>query len=162
MIALARTADPDGCHRLACLVLAICSRDTAGTDGPAGKTDARHRRSGPVCLPGLTQHTDRHDVVAAMFLSGSLDAGMGVLGQVRERRHPAVVRLYRNQELETGPGILPAAGPPAEHVPEQVSPAGLPAGRSAVDDPQYRCAPLYVVLWRSVHNLKTSYCALGT
>lgn len=50
--------------------------------------------TGSICADPNAPLVYRTNFVTAMFLSGNLVAGMNVLGQVQDRQHPAVVRLY--------------------------------------------------------------------
>ena len=50
--------------------------------------------TGSICADPEAPLVYRTNFVTAMFLSGNLVAGMNVLGQIQDRQHPTVVRLY--------------------------------------------------------------------
>ncbi len=49
--------------------------------------------TGAICISPNAPVTYQANYITAMFLAGNLVAGIGVLGQIRDRQHPAVLKL---------------------------------------------------------------------
>jgi hypothetical protein len=67
--------------------------------------------AGSICPDPDVPLICRTNFVTAMFLGGNLAAGVDVLGQVQDRQHPAVVRLYATLKTwKQRPGLFQRLG----------------------------------------------------
>jgi hypothetical protein len=85
--------------------------------------------TGSICADPNCPVTYHTNFVTAMFLSGNHVAGLGVLGQIRDRRHPSVARLQAALKTwKKGLGLLQRLGCAVNAYPQKPVTVDFPPG----------------------------------